>query len=183
MTSRSHRISFEHDLFGKPASTLGSSPRAASVILAGTMRYAAGTAHYAPGLSWALSSMMPKAVPAAPLGLLARQCHADADVETAAAIVAPINIAIRKRPMIALPEVSARNSRLSRGDAATAQLLVAFVVFRAFVCFVHDTAPEESDLNTRSAARRDRRWSACRDARRSFSENRWPRGGLRRTAW
>jgi hypothetical protein len=96
-------------------------------------------------IDWALSSMMPKAVPAAPLGLLARQCHADADVETAAAIVAPINIAIRKRPMIALPEVCARNSRLSRSDAATAKLLAAFVVFRAFVCFVHDTVPEESD--------------------------------------
>jgi hypothetical protein len=89
-------------------------------------------------IDWALSSMMPKAVPVAPLGLLARQCHADADVETAAAIVAPINIAMRKRPMIALPEVCARNSRLSRGDAATAKLLVAFVVFRAFVCLVHD---------------------------------------------
>jgi hypothetical protein len=45
----------------------------------------------------ALSSMTPKAVPAAPLGLLARQCHADADVEAAAAIVAPTNIAMRKR--------------------------------------------------------------------------------------
>jgi hypothetical protein len=49
----------------------------------------------------ALSSIMPKAVPAAPLGLLARQCHADADVEAAAAIVAPTNIAMRKRLMIA----------------------------------------------------------------------------------
>ena len=49
----------------------------------------------------ALSSMTPKAVPAAPLGLLARQCHADADVEAAAAIVAPTNIAMRKRLMIA----------------------------------------------------------------------------------
>ena len=48
----------------------------------------------------ALSSMTPKAVPAAPLGLLARQCHADADVEAAAAIVAPTNIAMRKRLMI-----------------------------------------------------------------------------------
>ena len=49
----------------------------------------------------ALSSMTPKAVPDAPLGLLARQCHADADVEAAAAIVAPTNIAMRKRLMIA----------------------------------------------------------------------------------
>jgi len=63
-------------------------------------------------IDWALSSMTPKAVPAAPLGLLARQCHADADVETAAAIVAPINIAMRKRLMIALPDVYARNSSL-----------------------------------------------------------------------
>jgi hypothetical protein len=45
-------------------------------------------------IDWALSSMTPKAVPVAPLGLLARQCHADADVE-AAAIVAPTNIAVR----------------------------------------------------------------------------------------
>ena len=51
-------------------------------------------------IDWALSSMTPKAVPAAPLGLLARQCHADADVEAAAAIVAPTNIAMRKRLMI-----------------------------------------------------------------------------------
>jgi hypothetical protein len=50
----------------------------------------------------ALSNMTPKAVPVAPLGLLARQCHADADVDTAAAIVAPTNIAIRKRLIIAL---------------------------------------------------------------------------------
>jgi hypothetical protein len=55
-------------------------------------------------IDWALSRMMPKAVPAAPLGLRARQCHADADVEAAAAIVAPINIAMRKRLMIALPD-------------------------------------------------------------------------------
>ena len=51
-------------------------------------------------IDWALSSMTPKAVPAAPLGLLARQCHADADVEAAAAIVAPTNIAMRKRLML-----------------------------------------------------------------------------------
>jgi hypothetical protein len=63
-------------------------------------------------IDWALSSMTPKAVPAAPFGLVARQCHAEADVETAAAIVAPINIAMRKRFMIALPDVYARNSRL-----------------------------------------------------------------------
>jgi hypothetical protein len=50
----------------------------------------------------ALSSMMPKAVALAPLGLRARQCHADADVDAAAAIVAPINIAMRKRLTIAL---------------------------------------------------------------------------------
>jgi hypothetical protein len=51
-------------------------------------------------IDWALSSMTPKAVPAAPLGLLARQCHADADVEAAAAIVAPTNTAVRNRLMI-----------------------------------------------------------------------------------
>ena len=44
----------------------------------------------------ALSSMTPKAVPAAPLGLLARQCHADADVEAAAAIADPIMTATNK---------------------------------------------------------------------------------------
>jgi hypothetical protein len=64
-------------------------------------------------IDWALPSMTPKAVPAAPLGLLARQCHADADVEAAAAIIAPANIATKKRLMIALPDVYARNSRLS----------------------------------------------------------------------
>ena len=61
----------------------------------------------------ALSSMTPKAVPDAPLGALARQWYADADVETAVAIVAPTNIAMRNRLMIALPDVYARNSRLS----------------------------------------------------------------------
>jgi hypothetical protein len=53
-------------------------------------------------IDWALASMTPKAVPAAPLGLRARQCHADADVEAAAAIVVPSNIAMRKRLIIAL---------------------------------------------------------------------------------
>jgi hypothetical protein len=51
-------------------------------------------------IDWALSSMTPKAVPDAPLGLLARQCHADADVEAAATIVTPTNIAITKRLML-----------------------------------------------------------------------------------
>jgi hypothetical protein len=51
----------------------------------------------------ALSRMTPKAVPAAPLGLFARQCHAEADVEAAAAIVVPTSVAKRKRLMIALP--------------------------------------------------------------------------------
>jgi hypothetical protein len=60
----------------------------------------------------ALSNMTPKAVADAPLGLLAKQCHADADVEAAAAIVAPTNIAMRKRLMIALPDVYAGNSSL-----------------------------------------------------------------------
>jgi hypothetical protein len=54
----------------------------------------------------ALPRMTPKAVPDAPLGLLARQCHADADVEAAAAMIAPTNIAMKKRPMNALPELS-----------------------------------------------------------------------------
>jgi hypothetical protein len=49
--------------------------------------------------------MTPKAVPAAPFGLLARQCHADADVDAAAAIVAPTNNAMRSRLMIAPPDV------------------------------------------------------------------------------
>jgi hypothetical protein len=40
---------------------------------------------------------MPKAAPVAPLGLCARQCHADADVETAATIAAPANKAMKKR--------------------------------------------------------------------------------------
>jgi hypothetical protein len=49
--------------------------------------------------------MTPKAVPAAPFGLLARQCHADADVDAAAAIVAPTNNVMRNRLMIALPDI------------------------------------------------------------------------------
>jgi hypothetical protein len=49
----------------------------------------------------ALSNMTPKAVPDAPLGARARQWYAYADVDTAAAIVAPTNIATRKRLMIA----------------------------------------------------------------------------------
>jgi hypothetical protein len=61
----------------------------------------------------ALSSMTPKAAPAAPLGLLARQCHADADVEAAAAIVAPTNIALRKRLRIALYDVMTKTSLLT----------------------------------------------------------------------
>jgi hypothetical protein len=59
----------------------------------------------------ALSSMTPNAVAEAPFGLRAKQCHADADVEAAAAIVAPTNIAMRKRLMTTLPDVYARNSR------------------------------------------------------------------------
>ena len=54
-------------------------------------------------IDWALSSMTPKAVPAAPLELRARQCQADADVEAAAAIVPPIITATRKRLMIDPP--------------------------------------------------------------------------------
>jgi hypothetical protein len=45
----------------------------------------------------ALSNMTPKAVADAPLGLWAKQCHANAVVEAAAAIIAPTNIAMRKR--------------------------------------------------------------------------------------
>ena len=41
--------------------------------------------------------MMPKAVPDAPLGELARQWYADADVETAVAIATPTNAATKKR--------------------------------------------------------------------------------------
>ena len=54
-------------------------------------------------IDWALSSMTPKAVPAAPFGLRARQCHADADVEAAATIADPIMTATKNRLMIALP--------------------------------------------------------------------------------
>jgi hypothetical protein len=54
-------------------------------------------------IDWALERKTPKAVPDAPLGARAKQCHADADVDIAATIVAPTNIAMRKRLMIALP--------------------------------------------------------------------------------
>jgi hypothetical protein len=59
----------------------------------------------------ALSNMTPNAVPAAPLGLLARQCHADADVEAAAAIIAPTNIAMKNR--FTLPSLCYELRRLS----------------------------------------------------------------------
>ena len=69
---------------------------------AGTMRFVQPAPpprcmHRRIEIDWALFSMTPKAVPAAPLGLLARQCHADADGEAAAAIVAPKPIARRYR--------------------------------------------------------------------------------------
>ena len=57
-------------------------------------------------IDWALSSMTPKAVPAAPLGLRARQCHADADVEAAAAIADPIMTVAKKRRIIDLRDLS-----------------------------------------------------------------------------
>jgi hypothetical protein len=59
----------------------------------------------------ALSRMIPKAAPVAPLGAVARQCHADADVETAAAITAPANKAMKSRLIIAPYEFNARNSK------------------------------------------------------------------------
>jgi hypothetical protein len=61
-------------------------------------------------IDWAVSSMMPKAVPVAPFGLRAKQWYADADVETAAAIADPTNIATRKRLMIALPDLFVRKA-------------------------------------------------------------------------
>ena len=60
---------------------------------AGTMRF--GNQPHRRGVctgassDWALSSMMPKAVPDAPLGARARQWYADADVDTAAADCCP----------------------------------------------------------------------------------------------
>jgi hypothetical protein len=53
----------------------------------------------------ALSRITPKAAPVAPLGDAARQCHADADVEIAAAITAPANKGMQKRLMIGLPSL------------------------------------------------------------------------------
>jgi hypothetical protein len=76
-------------------------------------------------IDWALPNITPKAVPDAPLGLLARQCQADADVEAAAAITAPTITAIRKRPMIALPDVYARRRNYTK-------ILVVLTVFLAF---------------------------------------------------
>ena len=60
----------------------------------------------------ALSNMTPKAVADAPLGLWAKQCHADAVVEAATTIIAPTNIVMRKRVMLALPDVYAQNCTL-----------------------------------------------------------------------
>ena len=59
-------------------------------------------------IDWALERKTPKAVPDAPLGALA-----DAEVETAAAIADPIIAATKNRFTIALPDVYARNSKLS----------------------------------------------------------------------
>jgi hypothetical protein len=53
----------------------------------------------------ALSRITPNAAPVAPLGDAARQCHADADVEIAAAITAPANKGMQNRPMIGLPSL------------------------------------------------------------------------------
>jgi hypothetical protein len=52
--------------------------------------------------------MTPKAAPVAPLGDVARQCHADAEVEIAAAITAPANKGTKKRLMIGLPSLIER---------------------------------------------------------------------------
>ena len=60
--------------------------------------------HRRNAIDWALERKTPKAVPDAPLGARAMQCHADADVEAAAAIITPTNIAMRKRLTIALPD-------------------------------------------------------------------------------
>ncbi len=67
-------------------------------------------------IDWALSSMTPKAVPAAPLGLRAKQCHADADVEAAAAIADPIMIAMKK-PAHDTSRILCTNSSLPRDGA------------------------------------------------------------------
>jgi hypothetical protein len=56
----------------------------------------------------ALPRMTPKAAPVAPLGDVARQCHADAEVEIAAAITAPANKGTKKRLMIGLPSLIER---------------------------------------------------------------------------
>jgi hypothetical protein len=64
-------------------------------------------------IDWARSKMTPKAVPAAPFGLVARQCHAEAGVDAATAIVAPTNVATKIRVMIALPAFPAK-SRMKR---------------------------------------------------------------------
>jgi hypothetical protein len=58
--------------------------------------------------------MTPKAVPAAPFGLVARQCHAEADVEAAAAIVVPTNVAIKIRVMITFPAFHPAKSRMKK---------------------------------------------------------------------
>ena len=60
--------------------------------------------HRRNAIDWALERKTPKAVPDAPLGARAKQCHADADVEAAAAIITPTNVAMRKRLMIAIPD-------------------------------------------------------------------------------
>jgi hypothetical protein len=54
-------------------------------------------------IDWALSNMTPKAVPVAPLGLWARQCHADADVDAAAATADPRTTATKKRDIMDPP--------------------------------------------------------------------------------
>jgi hypothetical protein len=65
-------------------------------------------------IDWARSKITPKAVPAAPFGLVARQCHAEADVETAAAIVAPTNVATKIRVMIAFPAFHPAKSKMKK---------------------------------------------------------------------
>jgi hypothetical protein len=56
--------------------------------------------------------MRPTAVPDAPLGLLARQCHADADVEAAAAIAEPTRTATKNRRITFPPPSITKHTKI-----------------------------------------------------------------------
>jgi hypothetical protein len=70
----------------------------------------------------ALTRKTPKAAPEAPLGLLARQWNADADVDVVAAIVNPTRAATRKRAIVDLHDLSGTVELVAGGKPSRKRL-------------------------------------------------------------